>query len=255
MSKTQYSSHGAEIRAGAQALHDIPTNPDNSRALRAEAWALLADLLVSDYLHGWNGAGSAERQEAERAADEALKLNPQLALAHYAKGLVFRSKGQHDKAMEAFDAAIAADPQFAAAYAQKAGEVLSEGKPTDALALIDQAIGMVSHGHPSLGTFHWIRGRICFFKKDYSEAIKALEPSVELRDEDWYNRVYLAAAYFLSGDQKKAKHVLDQLDAELEPHTVAMVIEKEKTNPNGRSDFREMRERLHKALKDAGMPP
>src|SRR5215208_3737928 len=144
----------AEIRARAQALHDIPTDPGNSLALRAEAWALLADLLISDYLHGWNGAGPGERQAAERAADDALKLNPQLALAHYAKGFVFRSKGQHDKAIEAFDKAIAADPQSARAYAQKASELLNDGRPADdALALIDRAIGMASPGDESLGTF------------------------------------------------------------------------------------------------------
>jgi adenylate cyclase len=253
MSKTQTSPDAAEIRARAQALHDVPTTPANSLALRAEAWALLADLLISDYLHGWNGAGPAERQAAERAADDALQLNPRLALAHYAKGLVFRSKGQHDKAIEAFDEAIAADPQFAPAYAQKAGELLSEGKPADALALIDQAIGMVGPGHPSLGTFHWIRGRICFFNKDYPEAIRSLKDSVGLRGEDWYNRAYLAAAYFLNKDPTNASRELKALDAEVEPYTVTKVIEKEKANPNGRSDFREMRERLHKALKDAGM--
>src|SRR5215203_5659546 len=113
MSKTQNSPDAADIRARVQALHDIPTTPANSLALRAEAWALLADLLISDYLHGWNGAAGGDRQAAERAADDALKRNPRLALAHYAKGLVFRSKGQHDKAIQAFDQAIAADPQFA----------------------------------------------------------------------------------------------------------------------------------------------
>ena len=43
MSKTPYSPNAAEIRARAQALHDVPTTPANSLAQRAEAWALLAD--------------------------------------------------------------------------------------------------------------------------------------------------------------------------------------------------------------------
>jgi tetratricopeptide (TPR) repeat protein len=249
------SPDAAEIRARAQALHDIPTEPNNSRAVRAEAWALLADLLISDYLHGWNGAGGGERQAAERAADEALKLNPGHALAHYAKGLVFRSKGQHDKAIQEFDAAIAADARFAAAFAQKAGALLSEGDAAGALALINQAIGMVVPGHQSLGAFHWIRGRICFFKKDYPEAIKSLKASVGLRKKDWYNRAYLAAAYFLNNDANSAAGELKALDAEVEPYTLAKVSDKEKAHPNNRSDFREMRDRLHKALKDAGMPP
>jgi tetratricopeptide (TPR) repeat protein len=216
---------------------------------------LLADLLISDYLHGWNGAGPGERQAAERAADDALKLNPQLALAHYAKGFVFRSKGQHDKAIEAFDQAIAADPQFAPAYAQKAGELLNDGRSADdALALIDRAIGMVSPGHESLGTFHWIRGRICFFKEDYPEAIKGLKESVRLRADDWYNRAYLAAAYFLSGDPKNATDELQALDARLGRYSVAKVIANENANPNSHSDFGRMRRRLHEALEKAGMP-
>lgn len=254
MSKTPGSPDVAEIRARAQALHDVPTTPANSLALRAEAWALLADLLVSDYLHGWNGAGPAERQAAERAADDALTLNPQLALAHYAKGFVFRTRGQHDKARDAFDQAIAADPQFAAAYAQKANELLSLDQPTDALTLIDQAISMVTPGHASLGTFHWIRGRALFFVDKHQEAIGPLAESVRLRPDDWYNRLYQVAALFLSGDPTAAKDALREFDRRFPGYTVARVKRNEGANPHSHPGFAKMRDTFHDALEKVGMP-
>lgn len=179
-------SDADEIRKRAKALHDIPITPGNTLVLRAELLALLADVLASDYLHGWNGAGRPELVQAEQAADAALRLDSNLALAHYAKGFVERAKGQHDAARDAFDRALQLDGGFAAARAQKANELLSLGQAQDALIEIDQAIGAGSNN----GTFHWIRGRICFFLKDYAGAVQSLTESVKTRPDDWYNRVY-----------------------------------------------------------------
>src|SRR6516225_9230976 len=61
----------------------------------AEAWALLANVLVNDYLQSWNNAGMVELNSAEDAVQNALAIDRNLVLAHHAKGLVLRARGDH----------------------------------------------------------------------------------------------------------------------------------------------------------------
>src|ERR1700720_3336980 len=51
----------------------------------AEAWALLANILVNDYLHSWNHAGKVELNGAEDAMHNALAIDAELVLAHHTK--------------------------------------------------------------------------------------------------------------------------------------------------------------------------
>lgn len=245
-------SDADEIRKRAKALHDIPITSENTLALRAELLALLADVLASDYLHGWNDAGLQELAQAERLADAALRLDPNLALAHYAKGFVERAKGQHEKARDAFDRALQLDGGFAAARAQKANELLSLGQGQNALVEIDRAISTV----PDNGTFHWIRGRICFFLKDYAGAVQSLSESVQRRPGDWYNRVYLIAAHHQNNDTPNARRVLNEFrqHPRFRNYTVARVRQNEGANPNSNPDVRAMRDLVREALTQTGLP-
>src|SRR4051794_1905691 len=124
----------------------------------AEAWAMLANILVNDYLHGWNHAGKEELNKAEDAAENALALNRDLPLAHHARGLVHRARGQHPEALEAFAGAVDLDPDFARALAQKANEWALLGVPRKALPRVERAIQLSPHD-PALGSFYWVKGR------------------------------------------------------------------------------------------------
>ena len=253
MSDKSAATDAAEIRKRAKALHDIPITPENTAVLRAELLALLADVLASDYLHGWNGAGRQELAQAERLADAALRLDSNLALAHYANGFVERAKGQHERARDAFDRALQLDGGFAAARAQKANELLSLGQAQAALNEIDQVIGTGSNN----GTFHWIRGRIRFFLRDYNGAVESLTESVQKRQEDWYNRVYLVAAHHHNNDPANARKTLAAFLAisKFSHYTVALVKQNEDINPNSNPHVRTMRDLLRDALTQTGLPP
>ncbi|MBV8575724.1 MAG: hypothetical protein JOZ58_11915, partial [Acetobacteraceae bacterium] len=82
----------------------------------AEGWSQLAWMLVNDYLSHWNEAkkGPDESKKlldrAEEAVQKALKIDPTVALAHYADGLIRRAKGNHPGALDAFDRAVQLDP-------------------------------------------------------------------------------------------------------------------------------------------------
>jgi adenylate cyclase len=158
----------------------------------AEAWSELSSILASDYLNRWNGADAAVLDQAELAAQQALKIDPSLAFAHFANGFVHQAKGEHLEALECFDRAIEYDPNFARAYAYKGAQLVNVGRLEEAPSLVMKAIEL-SPNDPSLGVFYWIIGRSYFFAGRYSDAIPWLQKSIEVRPNLWYNRLYLVS--------------------------------------------------------------
>jgi adenylate cyclase len=190
-----------ETRQHAEA--GLQADPNNARLL-----GLLASALTGDVLNGWNGAGNAEVDRAEAAAKKAISLDHDIPLAHYALGYVHRLHGDHKAAFDAFNEAIKLDPNFAKAYAQAANERVFLGDPKGALPLVEQA-AQLSPNDPSIGVFHWVKGRAYFTLGDYPNAIKALEESVRVRPNLWYTQVWLGAAYALSNKDTDARKALE----------------------------------------------
>ncbi len=235
----------------------LPVTEDNSRAVRAAAWALLANVLISDYLNRWNEARTGGKGEddlltdAEIAVRKALNIDDTFALAHYANGLILRACNRHKEAVEAFDRAIKSDQTFVRAYAQKGSELINDGQLPEALAEIKKAIDADPEGkNPSSGMFYWNRGRAYFFQGKYEQAIEPLNKALDLRKNLWHIALYLASAYWKSGDQENAKKTLQEfLNINLD-FTFDKVISYEKANPTDNKVVTDGRDVFHKALKD-----
>ena len=223
------------------------------RGWLAESWALLADILTCDYLNRWNGAAAAELARAEQAADQALRIEPELPLAHYAYGFIFRAKGEHEAALAAFARTIELNPDFVRAYAQKANELMYLGRLDEVQPLVETAIRRTPPGSLALGMFYWIIGRAWFFAGRYAEAIAWLRQSVEVRPNLWYNRLYLVSAYALTGDAENAAKALQEFDETFPGYTLARVAQNERTNPNHRAVVVDGRRKLHQGLLEAGL--
>jgi len=240
--------------------HQLPVTEDNCKAVRAVAWALLANVLISDYLNRWNEAGAGGNPgdnlltDAETAVRKALNLDDAFALAHYANGLVLRARGRCTVALHAFKRAINLDSTFARAYAQKGSELINDGQFDDALTEIDKAI-KAGPADPSLGMFYWNRGRAYFFKEHYDKAIAALKDAVKFRSNLWHNELYLAAAYWKLNDQSNATKIVQDFLKKNPGFTVERVISHEKANPSKNQKVKEGRDRFHEALEKSGMPP
>jgi TolB-like protein len=104
----------------------------------AEAWARLAEVIVSDYLNRWNQTGEEPIAEAEEAIRNALLIEPANALVHLVYGFIHRARGDHHSALEAFSRAIELDQNFALAYAHKGNALTLIGRPAEALALVER---------------------------------------------------------------------------------------------------------------------
>jgi adenylate cyclase len=209
--KSLEARHHAE--AGLQA------DPENARL-----WALLANVLMSDYLNAWNSAGMAEVNRAEHAADKAISLDPNVAVAHYARGFVRRVRADHKAALAAFEEAIRLDPNFARAYAQLANELVFLGRAKDAIPMAEEA-ARLSPKDPSIGVFRWVKGRAYFSLGDYPNAIKWLDESVNLRPNLWFSQAWLTAAYALNNQDSEARAARERLENAFPKYNLALIAE------------------------------
>jgi class 3 adenylate cyclase/TolB-like protein/Flp pilus assembly protein TadD len=190
----------------------------------ARLWALLANVLMSDFLNAWNGAGMAELDRAEHAADKAISLDPTVAVAHYALGFVRRVRGDHVGARGAFQEAIRLDPNFARAYAQLANELVFLGSAHEAIPMAEEA-ARLSPKDPSIGVFRWVKGRAYFSLGDYPNAIKWLAESVRLRPNLWFSQAWLTAAYALNNQDSEARATREKFERAFPKYNLAQIAE------------------------------
>jgi tetratricopeptide (TPR) repeat protein len=224
----------------------------------AEAWALLANILVNDYLQSWNHAGMVELNTAEDAVQNALAIDRRLVLAYHAKGLVCRARGDHKAALRAFERAVVLDGSFARAHAQRANELTLLGQPANALLHVQAAIDL-SPNDPALGTFRWIQGRAYFVAAQadatqYDAAIQSLEQAVQLLPTVWFTWAYLISA-LTHRDVNRAKAVLAQFanQPQFGQLTLSDINRYERANPDDNKAIVDARQALREGLRTAGM--
>lgn len=226
----------------------------------AQSWAQLANLLIADYFNHWNEAkqgvegGKDLLRRAESALQQALKIDPSLALAHYADGFIRRAKGDHAGSLDAFDRVLQLDPNFARGYAQKANQLVMLGRPKEAPPLVMKAISL-SPRDPYLGMFYWVIGRAYFVTNDYEDAIVWLRKSVQMSPDRWYSRAYLLSAYKLADRNEEAKIALSEFNASFGDYTVQRIrdlYEKERNRPD--PGIQASIQALYRGLKSAGLP-
>ena len=220
--------------AGERAMTDVsititvnfPMSEQNTRLARdmleaatqldpnaADAAAWLAELTVSDYLNYWNNTGRTALQNANNLTARLTAAANPPPRAYYAQGFVHRARGKHPDARDAFFEARTRNPNFIRAYAHEGAQQINLGNWNAGQQLVDQAIAM-SPTHPSIGVFQCIKGRGYFFEAvaanaaRFADAIHWLELSRADRDNLWYNRAYLMAAYQLVGRTTDAQNEL-----------------------------------------------
>jgi tetratricopeptide (TPR) repeat protein len=127
----------ALIQRGA-AHHEIG-NLDRAIADYDEAVGLDPGLALAYFRRG---NVHRERRELDRAIadlDQAIRLEPGLLLAYQNRGLAHQDKGELDRALADFDAAIRLDPKLAAAYHHRAGVRQQRGDHAGAAADFGEA--------------------------------------------------------------------------------------------------------------------
>ena len=114
--------------------------------------------------------------EAIKAYDEAINLDPKLASAWNNKGNVSLSQGKYDEAIQAYDKAIKLDPKLAPAWNNKGNALYKQGKYDEAIQAYDKAIEMDPNDARCLD-----QQRHCSQRQGkYDEAIEAFDKAISL---------------------------------------------------------------------------
>jgi tetratricopeptide (TPR) repeat protein len=113
----------------------------------------------------YNGKGSYDRALLD--LDEAIRLNPKLTNAYAARGWAYTGKGSYDRAIADLDEAIRLDPKYAKAYNRRGLAYSSKGEHDRAIVDFDEAIRL----DPKLALAYNGRGFVYASKRDYPRAI------------------------------------------------------------------------------------
>src|SRR6516165_12554620 len=163
----------------------------------AKALAGLAHSLMIDFLRGWNSATNINILMADQAVQQAYALDRSVALAHVAESKIREVRGGLQGEIDALNEALQLNPNLAVAYAHKANTLILLGRAQEAPELLKKAIRL-SPRDPELGRFYWFMGRAYFNVKNYKDAIQWLQKSVEERPTTWFSWAHLISAYALT---------------------------------------------------------
>jgi tetratricopeptide (TPR) repeat protein/S1-C subfamily serine protease len=115
-------------------------------------------------------------EEAVKAFDKAIKLEPSLYLAHYGLGLTLNSWGKDQEAVAALEQAVRYKDCFAIAWALQSSVYRKLNQLDKALIAIDKAI-QLQPKNPNLYNEKWV---VLGSLKRYSEAEAAISKTIEL---------------------------------------------------------------------------
>jgi adenylate cyclase len=143
----------------------------------AAAWAGLANAYVD--LFRW-GRNAQDLEAAQRASEQALKLNPNSAEAHVSVGQALAIQRRFSEAATAFERAIKEDPTLYDAY--------------------------------------YLYGRVMFESGELEKAVKLFENAQRARPDDYESRVLCAQALTELGRQDEARRANEDAVASIENH-------------------------------------
>lgn len=167
----------------------------------ALAYAGLADAHMAGYYYA-NRPFDESTALAQRAVDQALRLDPQLAEAYVAWGVILIEQWRHEEARDAFRRAIAINSNYALAYAGLANAYEYDGQPLAALPIYDQALAL----DPLYMQLHVRRCTALMSIGRYAEADRACARAFELQP-DAPNALWMhGVAAYDQGDLPTAIH-------------------------------------------------
>ncbi len=111
----------------------------------ATAWrdrvVLILSIIVDQYFNSaYYCADKGDYQKAVEFYNEAIRLNPQDAMAYNNRGWAYNELGQHERALRDFDEAIRLSPDDANAYFNRAYAHAELGQHTQAIEDLNEAI-------------------------------------------------------------------------------------------------------------------
>ena len=217
----------------------------------AKGW--LASALAARVLDQMADSPKADIAQAAALAEQALAAAPRSALAHYAKGHVLRAQGLPEQALPEYETVLVINRNWVFAISALAQCKLATGALDEVIPLQEQAI-RISPRDPAIAVFYTQIGKVNLLQSRTDEAIRWLENARTAVPAYAIPRAWLAAAYALKNDTRRAAAELAEA--------------RRQSSDNGYSSIARLRTNLHvvpkirylyettfyEGLRRAGMP-
>ena len=170
---------------------------EQQRDLEVEPTVTEQDLSAEEYFER-GLALSDDSDEEINYYTEAIRLNPQYAIAYYNRGIVRKNKGDLEGAIDDYTEAINSNPQNASAYINRGGALYDKDDLDGAIADYNEAIRLNPlsvNAYLGRGGAYYHKGHMRKAIADYREAIR-LNPEYSTTYGN-LGEVYFAAKKFV----------------------------------------------------------
>jgi tetratricopeptide (TPR) repeat protein len=189
-----------EYRAEAIAMFEQAVALD---PLSAAAQSWLAIALTARVLDFMADTAAADIARAEDLAERGLAALNRSPVAHFAKGQVLRAQHRYDEAIPEYETVVALNCNWAHSYSHLGWCKFMTGSLEELIPAQEQAIRL-SPRDPQIGLFYSRIGSAHLLKSRTDEAITWYEKARNATPAHPEFRTFLAAAYALTGDAKRA---------------------------------------------------
>lgn len=195
----QFDRPGATDQAGRHFARVLEHTPGNAAAVAGMS-------LVYSLRYTGDSQDEVWLQKAAASAQQALKLNDQLALSHIANGGALDALGRHEPALQAYAQALRLDPGNYFAWYGKILALRHAGRLADALQNLKQA----SARFPQERVFADELGAVYYEQGEYSLAEQAFRRSIALQPDSVVAYANLNAVLLGQNRQDEALRLLQQ---------------------------------------------
>lgn len=160
-------------------------------------------------LNGWvaRHERSAWLDQGEAAIDSVIAQEPRNFGAYRLRGSLFRARSEPDQAIKAFERAVELNPNYASAHAELGRTKIEVGRAGETIVHVETAIGL-SPTDPGLHIWCFWAGQAALHIGDDKAAVHWLERAREA-DRTYRNPVpWLAVAYAGLGQENKARALM-----------------------------------------------
>jgi lipoprotein NlpI len=141
----------------------------------------------------YRGNGYRDKNDLDRAIadfNEAIRLDPKLAMAFLGRGLAFSDKGDNDRAIADFNEVIRLDPKFARAFTIRGIVFRDKGDLDRAIADFSEAIRI----DPNSSLAYFARGLLSLFAGSAEKALADLDQASAHAPENAYLALWVDIA-------------------------------------------------------------
>jgi len=174
----------------------VPIVPPSVPKKTKEQWAEEARVLID----------SKQYEEALAASEQALRLDPNYAIAYHNKGTALYDLERYEEALAAFEQALRLDPNYALAYNGKGAALADLKRDEEALAAYEHVLRL----NPSYAPAYSNKGATLADLKRHEEALAAYEQALRLDPNyavAYYNK---ALALERLGKKREAQQAYDK---------------------------------------------